>query len=167
MQFENSFTGHLGGVELNKRNWNDLFVNVISAYPVQLARGCWMLSSGNISVGRRHAKPALHILKLMFSSEKKIANIHRLPSYCIKARVEQWLSLTTGHQVTFGTPLLNQWLMGHGGWLGRYEKVCIMTVCRVFLSPTHVPTHLPRTCTQAGTQTLNEKQGQEFSLSAF
>lgn len=94
------------------------------------------------------------------AQKKKIANIHRLPSYCIKARLEQWLSLTTGLQVTFGTPLLNQWLMGHGGWLGRYEKVCIMTVCRVFLSPTHVPTHLPRTCTQAGTQTLNEKQGQ-------
>lgn len=43
MQFENSFTGHLGGVVLNKRNWKDLFVNVISAYPVLLARGCSML----------------------------------------------------------------------------------------------------------------------------
>ena len=28
---ENSFTGHLRGLVLNKRNWNDLFVNVISA----------------------------------------------------------------------------------------------------------------------------------------
>lgn len=31
---ENSFAGHLRGLVLNERNWNDLFVNVISAQPV-------------------------------------------------------------------------------------------------------------------------------------
>lgn len=108
MQFENSFTGHLGGVVLNKRNWKDLFVYVSSAYPVLLVGGCSVLSSGSISMHRKHPKPALNILKLMFSLEKKIANISSLPSYRIKAALEQWWFLTTGHQVTFRTLLLNQ-----------------------------------------------------------
>jgi len=36
---ENSFTGRLRDLVVNKRNWNDLFVNVISV-AVEKAAGC-------------------------------------------------------------------------------------------------------------------------------
>lgn len=123
-QLENSFTGHLGGVVLNKRNWKDLFVTVISAYPVLLAGGCSVLTSGNISVHRRQAKPALNILELMFNPKKppKICKYSRTATVMYKSytgavvvphnRTSSHLQDTVAQPVTHGA----QWR------LGRYKK---------------------------------------------
>lgn len=137
--------------------------------------GCWMLSSIVILSGQRicTSEGKQHwIFPNCCSAQKKIVinykyswtDILKYKTYAgavvvLHSRPSSQLWDTVAQPVIHG-PLLDGL---------RYEKVCIMTVNSVFLSPTHIPTHLPQdTHKQVHSLFMRRKpKSQGFWLSAF
>lgn len=111
----------------------------------QPTQGCWQEAAQCWAQVASQCTDNMQNLHLIFlnwcSAWKKNANIAGLPSYRIKAALEQGWILSTGHQVTFRTLLLNQWLMGHSwGWgdMRKSHNDCLQCIFE-----SHTCTHTP------------------------